>query len=663
MNRYLHFLLICIFLLHTFTLTAQHANDTLSLDTVMVRANGWIQSVRINGGGIHLNKNLLEALPLFAGEADYLRSLQLFPNISSNNEYDTSLHVQGSENHHNNIQIAGAPIYQVGHLLGLFSSFNTTHYQSVRLTSNPSHSYFGNHLGASVEINPPAEVAAKFSGELNVSPFASSSTIRCPLTHTSSLTLSARVTYLDLIYSSWLKNEEDQMRYNFNDINASFVSSRGNDQFFLDLYMTHDKFGMQSEAQFYKMTTYWNNLALSGRWKHHWNHVELEQTLLYSTFNNNLHFLYGGAQLNTPSSIATWGYKSQINIGRFIGGIDYFGHLLSPQSAAGLRRIEHEQKAHEFSEYIEYETRAVQWQISAGVRASQFINPDHQVRWFLDPCVRISFSPHDKLKIHLSAYHKHQFLFRSGLSSIGLPIEFWFSSDSALNSQTALGASVNIDWLLAQGDYTLSAELFYRKLRNTCEYLGDLFELWAENYNWKSHIIQGKGRDYGLGIIGHKRTGKLTGWVSYSLSRSRRTFNTPQLQGQFPSSHDRPHELNVAASYRISPKWTLSSVFILASGTPFTAPKQFYIVNGSIVSQYGELNANRLPCYKRLDLSANYEVKKKSYSYNINITLYNALYLPKPIYYRLKFYKGDYGYRGLGFFTRILPSVSFNLKF
>ena len=636
--------------------------DTLSLDSIVVYSNSWGQSIRIKDGNIRFNKDLLNFLPKFAGESDYLKSLQFFPNISSNNEYDTSLHIQGGENSHNDIQISGAPVYQLGHMLGLFSSVNTSHYQTLELFSSPNRASLNNRIGATVKIEPQSVIPQKNRGEVNIGPFASQGTINCPLTSTSSLTLSARATYLNLLYSSWLKNDDDVMKYRFYDINGSFISDKGNNLFSLDMYMTHDYFDIKSATSVYDLSTDWDNLVLSGRWNHKFEKSSLEQTIFNSTFTNNLHFRYGGLQFNSPSSISTIGYKSQFRYNGLVAGVAYNAHFISPQSPITVIDNQDE-KAHEISEHVEYEKEISKWGLNAGIRLSQFINPDNHINYGFAPSLRVSYSFTNALKATASVYHSYQYLFKSGLSSIGLPIEFWFSADDDIKPQQSTGVTINMDWSLMNGDYSVSMEMFYKRLRNQCEYLGDIMELLTVDYDWKRYLVQGKGYDYGIGIIFQKRNGKLNGWISYSYNKSRRRFDSQLIKGEVLSSHERPHEFNAVASYRLNNNWSFGATFLLASGTPFTAPHKFYIINGSLVSQFGEFNANRLPCYKRLDLSASYEFKRKSLCYTINCTLHNALYLSKPIFYRLKFYDGEYGYRGQGFFTRILPSISFCLKF
>lgn len=642
-------------------------SDTLILDTVIVEVKGMVRSLHVKSGDIKLDRELLESLPQFAGESDFFRQLQLFPNVSSANEYDTGIYVHGGEASHNQVLVAGAPIYQVGHLLGLFSAFSSTHFTTARLSSVSSRCNYGNWLGATLEIEPKNQAQSKFGGKLSVSPLAAQGTLICPIASSSSVTISARATFLDLLYQQWLKNDGDQIKYNFYDLNASFVSNRKNDTYKFDFYYSSDNCGLASTSSIYDLTTDWENLAISGRWVREWrSDFCIKQTVFYSSFTNRLHFRYANAEISSPSGISSWGYNADIHSLLFDCGIMYRGHLLAPQSPINVlssRRTALHQTGHELSAYFNKEVSYGKCHLLLSMNFNLFHNMSGYTIFPANPSARVSYFVSEALTLRADAHIRHQHLFRAGLSSIGLPIEFWFASDKTFHSQRAIGTDLGVDWLICRGDYGLSVELFYESLTKQCEYIGDLLGLWDKDYQWQNHIIQGRGKNYGIGLIIQKRKGPLAGWFSYSFNRSLRQFDTQMLSGSFPSSHDRPHELNALLSYHFASKWSFSSSYVLASGTPFTAPSSFYIINGNIVSQFGDFNSRRLPAYKRLDLSANYEVRKKTFCYIINCTLYNALFFHNSIFYRLKYYDGEYAYCRLGFFARMLPSISISIKF
>ena len=161
-----------------------------------------------------------------------------------------------------------------------------------------------------------------------------------------------------------------------------------------------------------------------------------------------------------------------------------------------------------------------------------------------------------------------------------------------------------------------------------------------------------------------KQTGRLTGWMSYAVGRALRRFDRQDGSGRYPSGHERIHELNVTATCRVGRRWHLGGTFVAASGTPFTAPEEIYLINGYPVSRFGEHNSCRLRPYVRLDLSVNYSLRGTARSESgFNFSLYNCTAQKNDLFYSLGMHGGRITYRPVRFAVRVLPSVSFYCKF
>ena len=209
----------------------------------------------------------------------------------------------------------------------------------------------------------------------------------------------------------------------------------------------------------------------------------------------------------------------------------------------------------------------------------------------------------------------------------------------------------------------VSANLYYKRLYNQVEYKGDMFDFFSSKYDLGGHLLKGDGWNYGADFMVHKQTGRLTGWVSYSIGRALRRFDNEGYTGIYPASHERIHELNAVCAYDIR-KWNISGTFIYASGTPFTAPEYYYISSGQIIAKMGEHNAWRMRPYIRMDLSVTYSFNKEKDKENgINFSLYNVTGRRNDVMYRLNAKDGVYSYSRMSFFLRWVPSVSYYHKF
>ena len=254
-------------------------------------------------------------------------------------------------------------------------------------------------------------------------------------------------------------------------------------------------------------------------------------------------------------------------------------------------------------------------------------------------------------------------MFQTGLSNIGLPVEFWFMAGKYSNPQFSHQADFSYKVNLLQDAFSLSFNTYYKRLFNQIEYKGDLFDFFNSVYRLEDYLLKGDGWNYGMNIMIHKQSGALTGWVSYSLGRALRKFDNPEYPGIYPANHERIHELNAVASYEAG-RWNFSSTFVCASGVPFTAPEYYYLSSGHIITKPGRHNGCRMRPYARLDLSVSYLFRKEAErESSINFSLYNATGRKNDVMYKLNAADGVFHYGPMSFFLRFVPSISYHLKF
>ena len=258
---------------------------------------------------------------------------------------------------------------------------------------------------------------------------------------------------------------------------------------------------------------------------------------------------------------------------------------------------------------------------------------------------------------------KRQNLFQLGYTSTGLPCEFWALAGDLCPPQRSHGFSITYN--VERSVLAFSAEAYYKKLYNQLEFFGSIMDLMTSVYDLSSSVQQGDGRAFGFNAMLHKRTGKLTGWVSYAFSRSLRTFDNPYYQGEYPSNHERIHELDLVATYDFG-RWNLGGTLMAASGTPYTRPESFSVLGDRVFCYYGEHNGARLPAYFRVDLSLNWffhkDARRKS---GLNFSLYNVLMRNNAVAYGLmRDYDSDtFTFRPLYFNIMLLPSVAYFYSF
>ncbi len=194
------------------------------------------------------------------------------------------------------------------------------------------------------------------------------------------------------------------------------------------------------------------------------------------------------------------------------------------------------------------------------------------------------------------------------------------------------------------------------------------------NADIDSLIVKGKGESYGAEFFVKKNTGKLTGWISYTWSKTTQRFKDLNFGNKFPFRYDRRHVLSVTASYHVSKKWTLSSVFAFSTGSAFTVPTgRISTLNSGTIFEgnyyvYEGRNNYRLASYHRLDFSASnkktVKLFKKQYEREWVFGVYNAYSRQNPyfIYFEIDALTTQPKAKQVSLLP-IIPGISFNFKF
>ena len=133
----------------------------------------------------------------------------------------------------------------------------------------------------------------------------------------------------------------------------------------------------------------------------------------------------------------------------------------------------------------------------------------------------------------------------------------------------------------------------------------------------ETELVNGIGRAYGAEILLRKQSGKLTGWVGYTISRSERKAEGPTPETTinngdwYASNYDKLHDLSVVANYTFNPKWDVGASFVFQTGRPYTPPSGKYEFEDITIPIYEGRNNARIPAYHRLDISATYTPTRK----------------------------------------------------
>lgn len=660
--------MFALLLLQGFCLSLGAQTDSLylQLDSTMLvghRNNSVIR--RSSEGSMVVDLDKMQKLPKILGNTDPVHFVRLLPGVQTNSDHDAGIHIQGCDNSHNEVSLGGVPVYGVNHMLGLFSVFNPLHYTSMSYSANS----LSNRLGGKMNMNLPDPIVKKAEGNVSLGMMAVQGTVGFRMGERSSMRISARQSYLGLLYKRWMKINESPFSYDLGDYNMTYMYSSGDDKIWADIYLGSDAVGLDDDSYGFRVSADWGNALGALHWEHDSDKWDHKHSIYYSGYALKADVVMKDAKAFINSSISSVGYKGLAETGGFKVAADVAYHTVLPQShsISGLfEDMSHRdwQKAVESSlsgsyEHLFWNT----FKVDASLKASFYSSTEDYVFWGLSPRLAVSYDFFNYGKLSAECGLKQQYLFQTGISNVGFPLEFWLLSGRYTSPQYCQYAGLSYDTRLFDDTFSLTVDLYAKRLYNQMEYKGDLLDFFMSEYDLDASLLKGNGWNYGINVNLHKRAGNPTGWISYSLGRSLRSFDNPDYPDIYPANHERIHELNAVCVYEYG-KWDFSGTFIYAGGLPFTAPESFYLSSGKIITLYGEHNGERMRPYIRLDLSANYILsKKKDSESGINLSIHNVLARENEMMYRLYINEEGYAYDIMAFPLRILPSLSYYYKF
>lgn len=657
--------------------SAQSPADSLHrvMKEVKVQA-GHAQTLRDNGEGrIYWDMASLEDMPHLLGTADPLRCLQLLPGVSTNNDYSAGIHVQGCSPAHTLLEIDGAPVFNPSHLLGLFSVLTPSHFRGMSLTKSRHGASFGDYLGGHLVFHPTDSIARALHLNATISFMESEGTLTLPAGRNSTLYVSARGSYLNLLYGDLMDIDEMKMDYGLQDYNLTYIVKAGErDKLQFNFYHGKDRTTMLQKDFQSNMYMNWQNTLGSLNWLHGSRRSIMRQSAFLSRYTNEMGLDIGSIHLDQTSEIFQAGYKGSIQHTarrtEWNAGLAYDYTVLRPM---GFRVygsfLQNEnpavrEEAHEAAAYADVKFRlSSHVSIESGLRLSAYLRNGNA---YVHPAPRITVqwqpaSPHS-LFLHYGMYH--QYLHRITLSNCGMPIDFWTSSSPSARPEEAHSVTAGYRFVSPRNTYEVGIEVYYKQLKGQYEYHGSILDIVTQTYDMARSLSAGNGRNYGMDILLKRNRGRLTGWLSYSLSRSKRQYHTDNSTQWYNSAFERRHDLSVVAEYKLTPHWSVGGDFVYASGTPYTGVRSMYMLNLNLVNEYGKHNGSHLPPTHRMDLSLTYRfARHKKTEQSLNLSVFNVYAHRNVLFRYMDFKENHYGYRSVYSLCRILPSIGYSIKF
>ncbi len=641
-----------------------------------------LSSLRLGVENVELSKMAL--VPVLFGENDIIKSITYLPGVHSEGDGAGGFEVRGGTSGQNLIQLDGMTLYCPTHVMGIFSTFSDQAIGRATLYKGPIPATFGEAASSVLETSlAPGDMssyhAAGTIGILAAKLMAAGPIVREKL----SFAVTARRSYVDAFLKMIPKYRHVVM--NFYDVTAKVrYKARRDDNVDLSFIASHDNMAVGD-----LMGMYWGNIAGSVNWlARRGDTWRFNTTGSYTSFSNKMDMSIMESSQMLKEYIRNASVNENISLSIDDDRTLEFGirsELLRVQSAdfvIGGNRVRDIKSGWVNAGWINYEGLLTgNFFLSGGLRLSLFTSlsgnwfhkfyspqeedPDYSSKTYINPEPRISlkwgFNENHNVKAGVALTTQSLHSIRTSTTSF--PFDRYALSSASIKPEQAWQYVAGYTGMTSDGAFDWSVEGYYKNINNVYDYRDGMSMF--SRLNIESIILGGKGRSYGAEVMLRKNTGKLTGWISYCLSKTQTKIAGINEGRWYDATNDRRHDLTLVGIYRFNDRWSLSGSWIFSSGTPLTAPDDKYELSGTTIYYYSKRNGYRTPDTHRLDLSATYRHVGKKFTYEWNFGVYNLYcrYNPYVVYFEDD-PKSPSGSRAvLQAMFGIVPSVSYTLKF
>ena len=656
----------CLSLLLVGTALAQTPADSVSrseaIDSVVVTARKPLMIYK-QTGNIAVNIEQLKYAPLFAGEKDIFKFLQLLPGVSAGKDGMSGLLVRGGSNDQTLILYDDVPIYNQAHAYGILSIFSGETVQSAEVSKGYISPAYGSRLSALTQIRTRDGDRQDHRQSLTVGTLSLAGTVDGPIVRNKgSYLVSARYFFPEAV----LALVGNAVRFGFYDLTGKLSYDIHPDHTLsLGVYSGDDH--MANKEDYARNEYGWGNTTASLRLESRWNDNLRSSVVAYYTYLQNRQ-----ESEYEDDDFKNWGkttYKTHefgarltfdqrlIKAWSLEYGANISHQRFMPMHSKGYVNGQHKERGYSSEQLVSgalFLNNRFQWggwRADVGIRGAMYDNSE-QTRFAVEPRAQLAYDFGNDNAIWLSGTINSQALVQYNRDYYSMPIDFWTPfRDGKLQHawQVALGGRARL-----RENLTLSLEGYYKRMRNLpLIYDSDDFLL------GRGGFVYGTGRAWGLEIMLQRQTERLSLTVSYTYTNSRRSSEGVS----YPFEYDVPHDFNTFLSYdvlkRPGRRHTFTFNMSWRSGLPYRLTNESYPdTNGNPIVGITAYPSMRMRNYFRSDISYNMERRKRNGVRNWQFSIINWTWHKNPVC--IYPYQGTYKATVL---VPIMPSVSYTRTF
>ena len=660
-------------------------SSSIEASRIVARKDAGIASTYM--GAMEVPGKMIRNSPAVLGEADVLKTVQMMPGVQGGMNGFSGIYVRGGGADENLMMLDGIALYNISHMMGLFSVFTPESVKKATLYKGSFPARYGGRASSILDVRTNDGNSNGFHGSVSAGLLSEKLHFEGPIgSPNTTYSLSARGMHTFLL-DPLVKAVGSPANYAFYDINAK-LSHRfsDSDRISAGFYMGRDYFKYAETKKYseryygpdyepytrltddrQKISLRWGNTVGLLRWNHVFNgNVFLDASAFVNRYRmttlTSTYYWEKDADNETTDKMDYGYYSGILDIGARADfeyvpvrehlikfGAEYIRHAYMPKmehcrqlvknnemvSDTTLRNdVSKSSTGDELSLYIEDDmTFGEHFSLNPGLRLSLF-HTGGKVYFCPEPRLSMKTTMGKGWAMKLSYSRMSQYVHQLASGNLSLPNDLWVPITKDIPPVTSRIVSAGAYYSGLKG-WEFSLEAYWKKLDNVLEYKDGKRALTSAS-NWEANVSVGEGRSYGAELYIQKTLGRTTGAVSYTLSRSERIFRDGSINNGkwFPFVYDRRHNLCLSLNQQIGKRLDLSAVWRFDSGHWMTAPDGWTIVippkeswnqgSWNLKEYIPSRNNYHLPPSHRLDLSLNIHKKTRRGENVWNVGICNA---------------------------------------
>ena len=631
-------------------------SEDIELENVLITSeseNENVSSTEMSTFKLDIGK--INEIPTFLGEVDIIKAIQLIPGVSTVGEGGSGFNVRGGSVGQNLVLLDEAPVYNSSHLLGFLSVFNPDAVKDLKLYKGGIPARYGGRLSSILDIRMKDGNNKNRSISGGIGSIFSRLTIEAPIVkEKSSFILALRRSYADVLAKPFLKNSNflnDGWALNFYDLTAKInFNLDEKNRIFFSSYLGRDIFRFDERQGFN-----WGNKTGTIRWNHLFNDRLFSNfTTIYSNYDYQLAF--GSDDRNKfewDSKIETLNLKPEFTYfintnNEFSVGGEFLIYRFEPANAQGvsdgkITDITLPKKyAFESSIYLGNEQKMNDFSFSYGLRTSfyKYLGPGTKYIFYpstnpgdrktinsevkmdkwkniqsfsnLEPRISINYKFNNSNSLKISYNKMVQYIHLLSNTAASSSLDVWTPSTNNIKPEKVDSYAIGYFKNFKENLFESSIEFYYKNLKNQIDYI-DGADILINKYI-EGDLLFGVGRAYGMELLFRKKSGRLNGWVSYTLARTELKIDGINNFKWYPTRYDQTHNLKFTSNFDLNKRISFAGNFTFISGTPVTFPTSKYVIQGFVIphNSNNSRNDRRIPNYHRLDFSVTINGKKEN---------------------------------------------------